>query len=205
MKKYRIKPILPRIAKLIKPMRHFLFKSLSLGILILGVGFILFFIVGAVSQNEIYTEKGMDLVQEKKPTHPVNLAEGDFVGTIEIPALERKIDIFEGTGVEVLGKGVGHFAQSVFPGVKDNCVLSGHNDSVFTKLDNLEIGDLIIIRTEAGVFNYEIEGTRVVDKEDKTVIVPTEEAMLTLTTCYPFVIIGPAPERFIVMAHLLSD
>lgn len=212
MKKYRIKPIKPRFAELIRTIKKNPLKSLSLGILILGIGCILVFIFGMLTQSDdsdFEKAAAYSVVvaseQPKEAKYEIILSEGDFLGTIEIPALNRKIDIFQGTGAEELSMGVGHFAQSVLPGINDNCVLSGHNDSVFTKLDSLEIGDLLIVRTMAGEFTYKVNGKRVVDKDDKTVIVPTEEATLTLTTCYPFIGIGPAPERYIISALLIND
>ena len=102
-----------------------------------------------------------------------------------------------------LKKGIGHFIQSVLPGEEDNCVLSGHRDTVFTKLGKLKIGDQLIVQTSAGTFTYEIKLIRIVDKDDKTVIVPTDHAVLTLTTCYPFLFIGSAPNRYILSADLI--
>lgn len=98
---------------------------------------------------------------------------------------------------------MGHFIQSVLPGEQDNSVLSGHRDTVFREIGDLLIGDLLIVETSAGIFTYEVTGTRIVDKDDQTVIVPTDHAVLTLTTCYPFRYVGPAPDRYIVSADLL--
>ncbi len=58
------------------------------------------------------------------------------------------------------------------------------------------------MQTSAGIFTYKVNGTRIVHKDDKTVIVPTNHAVLTLTTCYPFNVIGNAPDRYIVSADL---
>jgi hypothetical protein len=38
---------------------------------------------------------------------------------------------------------------------------------------------------------------------DRTVIVPTTDAILTLSTCYPFRFVGNAPKRYIVQAGLV--
>jgi sortase A len=133
-----------------------------------------------------------------------NPVEGDRIGSLTIPVLDRVLPIFQGTDTETLDNGVGHFAQSVMPGEEDNSVLSGHRDTVFTKLGELKIGDQLIVETAAGIFTYEVKGTRIVDKEDKTVIVPTDHAVLTLTTCYPFHFVGNAPDRYIVIADLVS-
>ncbi|MGE5421634.1 MAG: sortase domain-bontaining protein, partial [Ignavibacteriales bacterium] len=42
-------------------------------------------------------------------------------------------------------------------------------------------------------------------KDDKTVIVPTDHAVLTLTTCYPFYTPGYHPDRYIVQATLVKS
>lgn len=127
---------------------------------------------------------------------------GKTIGTLTIPSLKIKVPIIEGTRDRDLKKGVGHYVGSVLPGEKDNCVLSGHRDTTLRKLGKLKEGAKLIITTSAGKFTYTLSGTRIVDKEDRTVIVPTQEAVLTLTTCYPFNYVGNAPDRYVVSADL---
>jgi sortase A len=134
----------------------------------------------------------------------VRPAEGDNIGIVTIPALHQKLPIIEGTGEDELKKGVGHFAQSVLPGEKDNCVLSGHRDTVFSGLGKLKTGDMLIVQTSSGAYTYEIKRTRIVDKDDRTVIIPADRAVLTLTTCYPFGYLGSAPERYVISADLVT-
>lgn len=136
------------------------------------------------------------------PKYPV---EGDNIGSLTIPALKRRLPVIEGTGDKDLKRGVGHFTQSVLPGENDNCVFSGHRDTVFRQLDKLKIGDKLIVQTHAGTFTYKVSGTRIVHQDDKTVIVPTKSAILTMTTCYPFYFIGSAPDRYIVSATLVES
>ena len=126
-------------------------------------------------------------------------------GTLWIPALEQSIPIVEGTKNEDLKKGAGHYIDSVLPGIEDNCVLSGHRETVFKDLGLLEIGDQLVIETSAGVFTYDISSIRIVDKDDRTVIVPTDHATLTLTTCYPFNYLGSAPDRYILTGDLVTS
>ncbi|MHB1018447.1 MAG: class D sortase [Coriobacteriia bacterium] len=132
--------------------------------------------------------------------YPVRPAKGDPVGTLLIPALDQTLPIVEGTDDAELKVGVGHYTQSVLPGEADNCVLSAHRDTHFSRLEELIVGDRLIVQTSAGTFTYEISGTRIVDKDDRTVIVPTDHAVLTLSTCYPFNYIGSAPDRYIISA-----
>jgi sortase A len=144
-------------------------------------------------------------VEPDKTLYPVHPVEGDNIGSLTIPALKRKLPILQGTGVKELKKGVGHFIQSVLPGEEDNCVLSGHRETVFRQIGKLKIGDLLIVQTSAGTFTYKVNGTRIVHEDDKTVIVPTDHAVLTMTTCYPFNTPGYFPDRYIVSAALVKS
>lgn len=130
---------------------------------------------------------------------------GESIGTLSIPALSEEMPIIEGTGDNELENGVGHFMGSVMPGIEDNCVLSAHRDTFFSRLGELEINDQIIINTYYGTYTYQIEHIKIVDKDDRTVIVPTDFATLTLTTCYPFNYFGNAPYRYIISAFLLKS
>ena len=129
---------------------------------------------------------------------------GEVIGTISIPALKTTLPIIEGTGEKELKRGVGHFVGSVLPGQDDNSVLAGHRDSVFSQLGKVVLGDLVVIRTKAGEFTYQVIKFRIVQADDRTVIVPTPSAILTLSTCYPFRFIGNAPKRYIVSAQLIA-
>ena len=146
-----------------------------------------------------------DILNSDKILYPLYPEEGDNIGSLSIPVLELKLPIIQGTGAEELKKGVGHFIQSVLPGEEDNCVLSGHRDTVFARLGELKTGDQLIVQTSAGTYTYEIKRIRIVDKDDKTVIVPADHAILTLSTCYPFHFVGNAPDRYILTADLVTS
>jgi sortase A len=128
---------------------------------------------------------------------------GDVIGTLSIPKIKKIVNIIEGTGTKELKLGAGHYVGSVLPGVSDNSVLAGHRDSVFRNLGELKIGDLMTVRTSYGTFVYEVHKIRIVNANDRTVIVPTKDAILTLSTCYPFRYIGNAPKRYVVQAGLV--
>ena len=128
---------------------------------------------------------------------------GSIIGSLSIPRIKRVIPIIEGTGAKELKKGVGHYIGSVLPGVSDNSVLAGHRESVFRDLGQVKLGDLITVKTNYGEFIYEVHKIRIVQANDRTVIVPTPDAVLTLSTCYPFNLVGSYPKRYIVQAGLV--
>lgn len=203
-----------------------LVATLSLGFMILGISCITWAMFNIWEQSgkatNLSTDKALmsdyileDINVESDPSillavpektlYPVYPVEGENIGTLTIPALKRKLPIFQGTGDKELKKGVGHFLQSVLPGEEDNCVFSGHRETAFRQIGNLKTGDQLIVDTSAGTFTYEVNGTRIVHQDDRTVIVPTADAVLTLTTCYPFNFIGDAPDRYIVSAILVES
>ncbi|WP_019154447.1 class D sortase [Robertmurraya massiliosenegalensis] len=126
---------------------------------------------------------------------------GEVVGVLEIPQIEANLAIVEGTNEDELAKGVGHLKESAYPDQNNQIVLSGHRDTVFRRMGELNIGDELIIALPYGRYIYKITDTKIVDANNTTVIkntFPHEE--LIVTTCYPFTFIGNAPERYIITA-----
>lgn len=130
---------------------------------------------------------------------------GSKTGTLRFKELSKSMPIIEGTSRSSLKSGAGHYIESVLPGIKDNSVIAGHRETVFRSLGKLKIGHRVIATTSEGTFTYQVTETRIVDDSDRTVIVPTDEATLTLITCYPFEAYGPKPQRYIVSAQLISS
>ena len=137
--------------------------------------------------------------------YPIRPAVGEDIGNLILPAINQTLPIFHGTDEDELSRGIGHFAGSVLPGENDNAVLSGHRDTVFRELGQLEIDDELIVETSAGTFTYEIREIKIVPSDDKSIITPTTSAVLTVTTCYPFDFIGSAPDRYLLIADLVSS
>ncbi|NMD68916.1 class D sortase [Bacillus sp. DNRA2] len=127
------------------------------------------------------------------------------LGTVEIPKLNRKLPLIEGTDANVLDQGVGHFTGTVFPGQNEQILISGHRDTVFRNFDRLEIGDQFIINMPYGSYTYEIRSTVIVHADDTTVIRKMGEEVLVVSTCYPFNYIGDAPDRFVIYAYPVKN
>lgn len=128
---------------------------------------------------------------------------GDVIGEISFPSLNKKTAILEGTDPQQLKKGAGHYTGSAAIGSIGNSVLAGHRDTVFRKLGELKIHDLIEVETMDGKFVYEITGSTIVDGDERGAIKPSEDSILTLVTCYPFSYVGPAPDRYLLSAILV--
>jgi sortase A len=185
-----------------------------LGISLMAVGFALVLLNGYKYEKGINAEKPAPKETATKASstpsktaaaiYPRQPKVGENIGELIIPKLNASLPIYHGTNEEELEKGVGHYAGSVLPGEPDNCVLAGHRDTVFRKLGEVGKGDLLIVKTVAGEFTYKVRKVRIVDADDRTVIVPKPKATLTVSTCYPFNYIGSAPKRYILVANLVE-
>ncbi len=113
--------------------------------------------------------------------------------------------MFEGTSDDTLARGVGHLHGSAAPGQIGNLVLAGHRDTFFRGLRDIRQGDQISVKAPDGDYQYSVDSTAIVQPTQTEVVRPTDDATLTLITCYPFNYIGSAPERFIVHAHFTKS
>ena len=100
----------------------------------------------------------------------------------------------------------GHLSASVLPGDPGNSVIAGHRDTHFQFLQNVREGDeLEVERSDGRVLRFEVIAIDVVDSRNGSVVLDTDEPMLTLITCYPFAATDPGgPLRFVVTAALTS-
>lgn len=130
---------------------------------------------------------------------------GEVIGEINFPTLNKKVAVLEGTESPQLKKGAGHYEGSAAIGTLGNSVLAGHRDTVFRNLGELVAGDLIELESTSGKFVYEVTGSSIVDGEERGAIKQSDEAILTLITCYPFSYVGSAPDRYLLSAKLISQ
>lgn len=127
---------------------------------------------------------------------------GETIGLLYIPKLDREIAIIEGTDEEELAQGVGHYYDTGLPGQNRQILLSGHRDTVFRNFDQLEHGDEFHVKMEYGTYVYQINDHEIVSADNTTVIDPSrKDEYLTVSTCYPFSMIGNAPDRYVLYAY----
>jgi sortase A len=121
---------------------------------------------------------------------------------IQIPAIAVDAPVVQGDGWEQLRLGVAQHIGTPDPGQNGNIVLSGHNDifgEVFRYLDRLKPGDIVILFTSQKQYTYVITGTMFVKPTQVEVMNPTLNPMLTLISCYPYLI---DTQRIIISAVL---
>jgi sortase A len=173
------------------------------GILVLGyVGFTLLdtrlYQVSAKRSLEGQLQAG----EEHNATQPKSpVKKGDVVGRMDIPRLGVSVAVLQGTNSRMLRLGAGHIEGTPLPGQAGNIGIAGHRDTFFRDLKDIRKNDEIQIQTATGLFHYEVDWVKVVAPDDIDVLVSSTDSALTLVTCYPFYLVGPAPKRFVVRAH----
>jgi sortase A len=131
---------------------------------------------------------------------PRAVVHGSVIGMLEIPRLSVSAIIVQGDSNDVLRHAVGHIPGTQLPGQPGNVALAGHRDTIFRPLRKIAAGDMIELRTDAGVLRYRVSSTKIVPPSDVAVLESRGHNELTLVTCYPFYYVGHAPDRFIVTA-----
>jgi LPXTG-site transpeptidase (sortase) family protein len=121
------------------------------------------------------------------------------------PKIELTSFVVEGTNHKALLLGPGHMTKTAEPGQAGNAVITGHRDTFFRHIYELDKGDDLFIERGGKRFVYKVTGKKVVDPTDLSVTHPTSDAQVTLITCYPIYFIGPAPKRLVVFSKLMNE
>lgn len=135
---------------------------------------------------------------------PGAAAMAGLVGRMEIPRLGISVAIAEGTDGATLRRAAGHILGTALPGRAGNVGIAGHRDTLFRPLRNIREDDVITLTTLQGEYRYRVVSARIVSPSDVAVLTPDGNEILTLVTCYPFYLVGPAPDRFIVRAERVT-
>lgn len=131
----------------------------------------------------------------------IPLRHGEMIGRLEIPRVNVSVIVLEGADSSVLDVAAGHIPGTALPGLSGNVGIAAHRDTFFRSLREIRVRDRLSFETPAGIFQYAVESTEVVEPSDTGVLRQNAGEELTLVTCYPFNYIGSAPKRFIVHAR----
>lgn len=126
---------------------------------------------------------------------------GDSIARIQIPSIGVDEYVVEGTDLESLRKGPGHYPDTPLPGEQGTTAIAGHRTTYgapFRHIDELDRGDRIIVDMPDGRFIYRVEESKIVDDQDLSVLNPVGYRRLMLSACHP---LYSAAQRIIVYAR----
>ena len=125
------------------------------------------------------------------------------IGTVTIEAASVNVNLYQGDTETSLKLGAGHSTNSYMPGQGHNVVFAGHRTTYFKPLENVKTGDTVVVETTYGVFTYTVREIKILEKDSFGEITKDNGVeQLTLYTCYPFVYIGNAPDRYAIFCDL---
>lgn len=121
---------------------------------------------------------------------------------LQCERLDMDVAVFWGDSDQVFREGVGQYIGSFIPGYGGVVLLGGHDSMYFEPLEDVRIGDEFVIRTNYGIYTYQVTETKIASNDDNEVYGNlTGQEQLVMYTCYPFgALIGIKEERFYVFA-----
>jgi len=133
----------------------------------------------------------------QKPVKGVDFA-------IRVPKLKYFAAVREGTDTTVLYSGPGHYPGTVWPGDQGTVGVAAHN-VYWINFPQLKAHDEIDIQTRYGTYRYSVTGSKVVNPDDRTVLVAHAAGYnLVLTTCWPLWAGAFATQRYVIFAQQYS-
>ena len=142
---------------------------------------------------------------------------GDATALLRIPAFgaDYEIPVLEGTDLDILSRGVGHYTGTAQAGEVGNYAIAGHrvtHGQPFSRLLELGKGDQVVVETERAVYIYVLDEpprSLTVTDTDSWVLDPVpgrpdaepSRALITLTTCQD---LFHSPDRSVGFGHLES-
>lgn len=107
-----------------------------------------------------------------------------------IPDADVDVIVLDGWDEQTLQRAPGHWPASAAPGQAGNCAIAGHRNvygSPFYKVDSLQPGAAIELRTPQATHLYRVIEIKAVTDADTTILKPSPDPkmppLLTLVTC----------------------
>ena len=173
----------------------FRYSSIYINLLSLFISLVIFVVLELFFSNyDTFTHKSSlkagfeveNTIQEKtNEVVGVNTEEEKNTWYLEIPKINLKADIKEGTTKEIMEDYIGHFEETKKD--KGNVGLAAHNrgykNNYFSRLKELEQGDCIFYNYQGETKEYTITKHIIIKDTDWTYLEDTDENTITLITC----------------------
>lgn len=159
-------------------------------------------VAGANLDSQNGTTSSVPVQPGAKPPR-VSGAAPDIAFAIRVPRLNYFAAVRQGVSLDVLFDGPGHYTTTPMPGQQGNVGIAAHN-TYWIAFGVLKPGDKVILETRYGTFTYQIYGSTIVSPNNTTVLAPTTDHRLTLTTCWPLWAGALATKRLVFFAEEVS-
>ena len=182
-------------------------RGLAVSLLILATGLVLL-------GRDVYLEAKARLAEHLiaraftvhletgRPQPPWSWADFHPIGKIDVERLKvTRYILSDATGAS-MAFGLGHIAGTRPPNQPGQSAAAGHRDSWARFLQDVRLGDTVVLTTHDGIYRYRVKTLDIVHRTDTWILDPTsahrEDQRLSLITCYPFDAWGETGLRYAV-------
>jgi sortase A len=147
----------------------------------------------------VQTTRPIDVPSDPYAPEPVK-----HIGSMEIPRIGLRHDIYEGITLHNIDRGPSHWPGSALPGEAGNSVFAAHrvtHSHPFRRIDELVPGDEVTFDVGGARSAYRVVGNRVVSPEDTWIANASPTPTATLFACHPP---GSARYRYVVHLELVT-
>ena len=124
------------------------------------------------------------------------------VARLQVAVLDVDLIVLAGDSGRTLAFGPAWNEASALPGHAGASIVSGHRDTHFAFLRELQIGERIEIEHAGEHLRYRVSATRVVDARHTRLATADDGERLLLVTCWPFdAWVAGGPLRYVVEAQ----
>ncbi len=139
------------------------------------------------------------------PTKPWPWADTAPVARLRLERLSVDEIVLAGDSGRTLAFGPGWSQSSAEFGAIGNTIVSGHRDTHFAFLRNVNIGDEIEIELRGRRLRYAVTAAQIVDATVSKLNVALAAPSLQMVTCYPFDAVTPGgSQRYVITAVLVA-
>jgi sortase A len=193
----------------LRPRRFRILRAASLACLLVGVLLLVTFAYGMWNGYSEQQQLNQEWQQESRgapyapPAHLDRTLQKPVKGidfAIRVPRLKYFAAVREGVDTTALYTGPGHYPGTVWPGDQGTVGVAAHN-VYWINFPQLTTRDEIDLETRYGTFRYRVTGSRIVNPDDRTVVVSHQVGFhLVLTTCWPLWAGAFATKRYVIFA-----
>ncbi len=124
-------------------------------------------------------------LRDGKKHKPWDWADTHPIAKLSFPDLDETSYVLEGANGRNMAFGPARTIVGGMPGDQLSTIISAHNDSHFSFLKEVKLGELIHVETVDGNFAYRVQDLKVIDSSKQRVLINQTDELI-LTTCYPF-------------------
>jgi sortase A len=183
-------------------------RLLSLACVLSGLLLVASFALGMADgvrrQQQLTDGWHQQLVKAPAPAIPAEQPQPDLMQpvagvdfAIRVPRLDYYAAVREGVDSTILYSSPGHYPGTPWPGQPGMVAVAAHN-VYWIDFPQLAKGDEVDLETRYGTFRYSVTGTRIVQPDDRSIVVQGAGRHLTLTTCWPLWAGAFATRRFVI-------